>query len=426
LPFWAGLGRLIGRGRVAGAAAGAAAGRAAGDSAMKKLINIVKNTKCPDCGEKGFLKMVEGDVTKTVCTKCASKRLSETICPNCNRVGSIRAGRDGAGNRVYGCTRCRVRVNEANVNLPTIFNTPAIVGRRAWQRFGPQGKMFKRYVWEPHVKDLPAGWRKEKVFRPKGDQTIPEYAHKTYFRALGKTGRKGYDTTKNVSKWGWDKTKSGFKKGKDMAKSEKGGRFLKEGAKLPFRAVKETARAPRRFLGRRILKSRSQKSTRGGRGRKVFFALIPFVIGGALSAMLGTPFFFFGFVFWSIYIIMPEPSDPVKKVIERVEKKFLPQINSLKKQLDDEKDPNMLENLNREIDRKTNRMNALIESKVGGAWGILKQAGSGGGVLAKEMFKIAALVSFSLAFLTSNLPLAQVIGLIVSFIFYFSLGGDHG
>ncbi len=147
--------------------------------------------------------------------------------------------------------------------------------------------------------------------------------------------------------------------------------------------------------------------------------LIFVVIGMMISAMLGSVWFLIAFLFLAGYFAIPKKKSPVDKVIEDVKKEFQPNIEKDTKLLNETKNESEREKIQSQLNNYYHLMGKEIEARVGSIW---KGVVFGGGLtLAKISMKFFAFMLFTFAFITSNLPLAKPIGLLVAFIFYFTI-----
>ena len=319
--------------------------------------------------------------------------------------------------REYICKNCKERGNLEEALGAKVFD------------------LAKRYAWEV-LGEVIRGMKKEKGPKRIGG-TSPSEAQGYYVerylkwtaRGIGRVGRFAFD--KGREKWLKYREKRRLAKegrGEIGGGKEKEGRvkkFAKSVWKVPFKAAKETARFPFRMAGKRILKMRAPRPKKESRIESAILPLVLLIIGATISAAIGNLFFMFAFLCWVGYSLLPQPSDPVQKIIEKVEAKYANELEDLYKKLNTESDPKNREVIQKQIDNVEKRINREIEFRVGNPWGLLKQTITSGRIAAKETFRWGAFALLSLAFLTSNFPLAKPVGLVLAFVFYFMIGGER-
>ncbi len=365
---------------------------------MRRFIErALRTKKCPACKKKDVL-IIRSDTGLAIVTVGkGSKSIDiavpeEFVCENCGAHGSLKG----------------------------------LIPGKVWDKLID---VAKRYGVEV-LGEVVRGWKgKEKGPKRIGGEVPIEgkkYWTERYFkwvgRGIGRTGRFGYDKSREK----WRGYRERRKAGKEAEKETRGGevrRGVGKVVKAPFRAAKETVGFPARMVGKRILKMRAPRPKRESRLQTALFPLILLIIGAAVSAAAGNLFFMFAFLCWVGYSILPQPYDPIQKIIEKIENRYNKRLDDLQDKLNSEKDPTAQERIKWEIERLERRMNRQIEFSVGSPWGVFKQTMTSGKIAVKEVFRWGAFALFSLAFLTSTFPLAQPIGLILAFIFYFMMGG---
>lgn len=359
----------------------------------------LRTKKCPACKKKGVL-IIRGDAGLTVIPGTNIPIPAEFLCENCAAHGDL----------------------------------IGLLPGKIWDK---AVDLAKRYGVET-LGEVVRGWRAKKTGE-KGPKRIggevplegKKYWTERYFKAVargtGRTTRYGYD--KGREKWkGWREKRRAAKAARERGEEVEGGK-VKIGAgkvlKAPFKAAKEGARFPFRMAGKRILKMRAPKPGKESRIGAALFPLILLIIGATVSAAVGNLFFMFAFLCFVGYSILPQPSDPVQKIIEKIENRYNKHLDNLQDKLNNAKTPEAQERIRWEIDRLERRMNRQIEFSVGSPWGVFKQTMTSGKIAIKEVFRWGAFALFSLAFLTSTFPFAKPIGLILAFVFYFMIGGER-
>lgn len=143
-------------------------------------------------------------------------------------------------------------------------------------------------------------------------------------------------------------------------------------------------------------------------GGKIFRVLAAAGIGLGISALLGNMWFVLAFLLWSIYSIIPGPMD-IKAVQNRLEMLKRNFDKRLKKAATDTERKNLMKRMEVEM----------------GIWKILGELNMrnvvGGGTIGKEAARVFGCIFFVLGFVTSAIPSAKPLGLIVAFVTYFMI-----
>lgn len=151
----------------------------------------------------------------------------------------------------------------------------------------------------------------------------------------------------------------------------------------------------------------------------VLYPLLLLMVGVIVSAILGSAFFVFAFLSFAVSKGVPSPEvgrDIVAK-LEDVKKRY----QALIERAERSREPREI------IDRLYKRMESEIkvEAIVGKfEWKKIVTTSHYGRGFVKEFFKGLGFLFLALAFILSPIPLAPVIGIIIGFFGYFSLGGS--
>ena len=173
--------------------------------------------------------------------------------------------------------------------------------------------------------------------------------------------------------------------------------------------------------------------------RKVIGLVIFCLIGMSLMVLLGNWWFFAAFLFWALFLIMPEEENLISAQETRItnfyDKKIADIRKDIEKLIEKKKyvSKNRKEEINDEIielrdqietleEEKRDKINTVIAKFRDSDYREYKK-GVNTREVSKNLFKIAAFFCIVVAFLSSNIPLAKPIGLIIGFFLYMTLGG---
>ena len=161
----------------------------------------------------------------------------------------------------------------------------------------------------------------------------------------------------------------------------------------------------------------SLKTPNTSSGRIIAIAIWTFV-GLIFAAIIGNPLFVFAFLCWAGYQLFPGVRDVrgIEKFIqERVERTRGAYQRRLRDAHDEDERANIIRE--REVALKDAEMiyaADLEQLRMG--WTM------GGSMVFKEIFKITGWLLFALSFLTSSLPFAKPLGVVIMIIAYFAVG----
>ncbi|MFH1445293.1 MAG: hypothetical protein ABIF08_02315 [Nanoarchaeota archaeon] len=185
--------------------------------------------------------------------------------------------------------------------------------------------------------------------------------------------------------------------------------------------------------------------------------IIFFVVGATLSAIMSSAWFFAAFSLWAFYLMIPSGVDELDHEINKIDRRYEKRRLDYKKKivflrrrrgrleerlsraqvghqaylLSRIRDINQdIDNLQRDIHNLTLKRNAstqqtvLSRGRTEGSYGA-RSAGIRSRLWISSILKMGAFISTVMGFLSSTIPLAQPIGLIIGFFLYMSLGGTR-
>jgi len=151
----------------------------------------------------------------------------------------------------------------------------------------------------------------------------------------------------------------------------------------------------------------------GGHVGNILIPLVLIVLGFILSAILGSVLFVFAFLALGVSYGIPTP-ETGKSVLER-EKKIRKSFQEQMKNAETEEDRERL---------STEMLNAVKVEDIIGSFKGKERFEMHSRVFFKDFFKAVGIILMSSAFVFSAFPMAPVIGIIIGFVGYFTLGGS--
>jgi len=146
--------------------------------------------------------------------------------------------------------------------------------------------------------------------------------------------------------------------------------------------------------------------------RKVIWLIIFCVFGAVLMSFLGSYYFFFAFLFWAFYMMTPADVDIFTREMNKIKNKYMEDIKDTKG--DPEQTTIYLELMKEDMANKREEIDKKLIEYAGGRTGRL---------ITKTMFQLAAFFCIVTGLLTSGIPLAKPVGLVVGFLLYMGMGG---
>ena len=143
--------------------------------------------------------------------------------------------------------------------------------------------------------------------------------------------------------------------------------------------------------------------------RDVVWGLILIIIGMVATAIMGSMWLFFAFLSLAGYILLPSPEEVIGRGMEKVRRKYSRAIAKAETKEEREK----IEAIMKE-DLENQRTLKRIQAREG-----FMKWGSAG---IKSLFKMGFFVFFSLAFVTSMIPMFKPLGIMIAFLGYFMEG----
>ncbi|MFH1770017.1 MAG: hypothetical protein ABH828_00495, partial [archaeon] len=141
--------------------------------------------------------------------------------------------------------------------------------------------------------------------------------------------------------------------------------------------------------------------------RKVIWLIVFCMVGASLMALLNSYWFFFAFIFWAFYMMTPADVDIYTKKMDKIKNKYLEKIKESKESpVETEVALRFME---KEMDVEAEKIKKRFEEYAGGRTGRL---------ITKTMFQLAAFFCIVTGLLTSGIPLAKPVGLVVGFLLY--------
>ena len=125
------------------------------------------------------------------------------------------------------------------------------------------------------------------------------------------------------------------------------------------------------------------------------------------------------FLFLAAYFTIPKSKNPINDIITEVRDEYSKDIEDATEARNKAEGKEATDAAQADLDNLHRDMNAEIESKVGGMKGVIFRSGSA--ELSKLTAKGFAFGFFVMAFILSTFPFAKPLGLLLAFIFYFSM-----
>jgi len=171
--------------------------------------------------------------------------------------------------------------------------------------------------------------------------------------------------------------------------------------------------------------------------RKVIWLIILCVIGMVMSSVLGNYWAFFAFFFWAFYMMVPENKNEIMKVTEKIAKQYARKIleikediKSLIKQLGKTHTKSKrdeiratIKSYENDIRRGERLRDMMIKSEISSMRKEEYKFKKSPNLYIKNALQLGAFISIVVSLLTSGIPLAQPVGLLVGFFLYMGMGG---